>query len=499
MENKSWTDFVKPAGSVLPNWHIILGVVFSLIAGIGLIVTSDEPIVPTIADPFDLDIEVEDPDALTGDGIDRVTRSIEADADQRARDLIAARQRSEQEALRQQRQERIEAQSRERAYREALESLQALRNRPNQPTVDRDMPDRLAETADEAAMMQALRLEEIQRVANALRAPMVASSARGIGQTTHALDRPEITASYDGGLAVPAPIQVPGTLARPGAARPAQPRLPPELRPGAGAGARTGQRAAPLGFGGASAPGAVGPQSSAAPAIQGPGAPPAMVDETPSPDAPTPGRFQLGPRADGGEVGGAPGVVVTPVDGAGNYRLYEGKLIPGALQTQIDGTYSGPISAQVTRHVYSADRQRILIPRGTVALGRSGTVTDAFQGRLAVTFHRLIFPDGRWVRLNFAGLNGVGETSLKDQVNNHYFMTFGTAGAIGVLAGLSASGGGQGQFRSAMSEQMAAVSLTMLQRFLNRVPEVTIRAGHRVNIYLTSDLVFPDYATWQAG
>lgn len=498
MDNKSWTDFVKPAGSVLPNWHIILGVVFSLIAAVGLILTSEEPIVPVFSDPFDLDIEVEDPDALTGDGIDRVTRSIEADADQRARDLIAARQRGEQEALRQQRQERVEAQSRERAYREALESLQALRNRPNQPLVDRELPDRLAETADEAAMIQALRLEEIQRQANALRAPMVASSARGIGQTSHALDRPEITASYDAAQTVAAPIQFPGGLQRPGAVRPTAPGLSPPLRPGAG-GARTGQPAAPIGFGGAPSLGAPGPQSSMAPVIQGPGAPPALIDETPSPDAPTPGRFQLGPRADGGDIGAAAGVVVTPVDGAGNYRLYEGKLIPSVLQTQIDGTYSGPISAQVTRHVYSSDRQRILIPRGTVALGRSGSVTDAFQGRLAVTFHRLIFPDGRWVRLNFAGLNSIGETSLRDQVNNHYLMTFGTAGAIGVLAGLSSGGGGDGQFRSAMSEQMAAISLTMLQRFLNRVPEVTIRAGHRVNIYLTSDLVFPDYATWQAG
>ena len=191
--------------------------------------------------------------------------------------------------------------------------------------------------------------------------------------------------------------------------------------------------------------------------------------------------------------------MVTPVD-APNYRLYEGTLIPAVLQTQIHGAFSGPISAHVTRHVYSEDRQRVLVPRGTRVLGTAGTVEGPFQDRLAVGFHRLIFPDGGWLLLNFAGLNSVGETSLKDLVNRHYVQTFGTVGAIGLLAGLTQSNTATtGGIRSGMSEQMAAMALSMMQRFLNRPPEVTIRAGHPVNVYLTSDVLFPPHATWQAN
>jgi type IV secretion system protein VirB10 len=188
-------------------------------------------------------------------------------------------------------------------------------------------------------------------------------------------------------------------------------------------------------------------------------------------------------------------VVVTPHDGR-DYRLYEGTMLPAVLQTQLDGTFSGPLSAQVTRHVYSADRQRVLIPRGTIALGTSEGVQDLWQGRLAIGFHRLIFPDGRWVRMEFAGMNGLGETSLRDQVNRHYLQMFAAAGGVGLLAGFAQSGGQQGQFRSAASEQMANTSLQIVSQFLNRLPEVTIRAGHRVNIRLMDDLVVPAEAAW---
>ena len=59
------------------------------------------------------------------------------------------------------------------------------------------MTDNLAETSSEAEMREAIRMEELQRQNQAFRAPMVASSARGIGQEAHALDRPEITESYE--------------------------------------------------------------------------------------------------------------------------------------------------------------------------------------------------------------------------------------------------------------------------------------------------------------
>ena len=52
-------------------------------------------------------------------------------------------------------------------------------------------------------------------------------------------------------------------------------------------------------------------------------------------------------------------------------------------------------------------------------------------------FHRLILPDGRWIALEFHGLNQVGEGALKDRVNRHYFSMFAAVGAVGAISGLT--------------------------------------------------------------
>ena len=36
--------------------------------------------------------------------------------------------------------------------------------------------------------------------------------------------------------------------------------------------------------------------------------------------------------------------------------------------------------------------------------------------------------------------------------------------------------------------------MEILDRFLNILPTVTIREGHRVKVYLSGDLLLPDYA-----
>ena len=73
--------------------------------------------------------------------------------------------------------------------------------------------------------------------------------------------------------------------------------------------------------------------------------------------------------------------------------------------TQLSGDFPGPVLAVVSVPFYSADRQRILVPRGARVIGTAQAVANEDQSRLAVSFHRLILPDGRWVSLDFHGLN----------------------------------------------------------------------------------------------
>ena len=183
-------------------------------------------------------------------------------------------------------------------------------------------------------------------------------------------------------------------------------------------------------------------------------------------------------------------------DPPGWERIYEGSFLEAVLVTQLSGDFPGPVLAMVSVPFYSADRQRILVPRGARVIGTTEAVSNQDQERLAVSFHRLILPDGRWVSLEFHGLNQVGEGALKDQVNRHYFSMFAAVGAVGVLSGLTIQRGatylsGEQDFQSGVSQGLGQAAMQILDRFLNRLPTLTIRAGHRLRIWFTSDVLVP--------
>jgi type IV secretion system protein VirB10 len=44
-----------------------------------------------------------------------------------------------------------------------------------------------------------------------------------------------------------------------------------------------------------------------------------------------------------------------------------------------------------------------------------------------------------------------------------------------------------------VGDATAQATLQVMNRFLNRLPTITIREGHRVKVYLTSDIELPTY------
>ena len=192
-----------------------------------------------------------------------------------------------------------------------------------------------------------------------------------------------------------------------------------------------------------------------------------------------------------------PGRSVRPADPPGWERIYEGSFLEGVLLTQLSGDFPGPVLAMVSVPFYSADRQRVLIPRGARVVGMARAVQDPDQSRLAVAFHRLLLPDGSWIDLEFTGLNQAGEGALRDQVDRHYFSTFAAAGAVGVVSGLALAGGSPFGLRAGVGQGLGQSATSVLDRFLNRLPTLTIRAGHRLRIWFTSDVLVPMAGTRQ--
>ena len=204
----------------------------------------------------------------------------------------------------------------------------------------------------------------------------------------------------------------------------------------------------------------------------------------------------IGGRAPRADVPAAPrtsepGRLVRPHDPPGWERIHEGTFLESVLLTQLSGEFPGPVLAMVSAPLYSADRQRVLIPRGARVVGTAQAVQNRDQSRLAVAFHRLLLPNGSWIDLEFTGLNQVGESALRDQVNRRYLSTFAAAGAVGALSGLTLAGASPYGLRASVGQGLGGSATSMLDRYLNRLPEITIRAGHRLRVWFTSDVLVP--------
>ena len=199
-----------------------------------------------------------------------------------------------------------------------------------------------------------------------------------------------------------------------------------------------------------------------------------------------------------------------PISDAGPlHRILEGTIIDAVLTNRLDGGSAAPVNCLVTNPVYSHSGQQVVIPAGARLLGETRPVQTFGETRLAVAFHRLLLPDGSSYSLDqYPGANQVGDAGLKDQVDNHYWSTFGAAAAIGLISGLAQAIGtaglaaGDGNrtviIAGGAADVASQAAAQAMNRFLNRLPTITIREGHRVKVYLTSDLELPAYTVTSA-
>lgn len=194
-----------------------------------------------------------------------------------------------------------------------------------------------------------------------------------------------------------------------------------------------------------------------------------------------------------------------PISAAGPlFRVLEGTIMDTVLTNRLDGSMATPVNCLVTNALYSHTGRQVLIPAGARILGETKPVQAFGESRLAVSFHRLLMPDGRSYRLDqFMGLNQIGDAGLRDKVNHHFLSTFGAAAAVGLISGLSqylgsaGLGSGDGDrtivIAGGVGDATSQAAMQVMNRFLNRLPTVTIREGHRVKVYLTSDIELPAY------
>jgi len=171
--------------------------------------------------------------------------------------------------------------------------------------------------------------------------------------------------------------------------------------------------------------------------------------------------------------------------------LLEGTTIDAVLETALNSDRPGPVSARVLNDITDTRTlSNTLIPAGTKVLGNMTPAGDA----IALTWHRLIFPDGSTMMLDQIPSIDSGGGGLAGTVDRHRMARIGNAVMIAMLGATTALGGAQlsehgGLIGGALALQLGQTGGRTMQQ-VRRPPTVKVPAGHAFQIWITQDLHF---------
>ena len=210
---------------------------------------------------------------------------------------------------------------------------------------------------------------------------------------------------------------------------------------------------------------------------------------------------------------------------ASPYTVMEGSHIAASLVSGIDSDYSGPITAQVLQSVYdTATGRYLLIPPGARLIGAFDSPSGPLQERIAIKWHRIVFPDTSSVDLpDVPTTDEQGYAGMGGDVNHHYGAVIGASvlssllsigPAVGSVLTFNSSttspyGGGvyasnpeqqlMMQGASSMGGHASNTADRFLQPRINRPPTITIFPGAVLDVFCTKDLVLPGSYHEHAG
>ena len=179
-----------------------------------------------------------------------------------------------------------------------------------------------------------------------------------------------------------------------------------------------------------------------------------------------------------------------------SYRIAQGTLIRGVLETAIQSDLPGFVRAEVAHDVYSFDGSRLLIPKASRLVGhyRSGLVRG--QTRVFVVWSRLLRPDGASILIGSPGTDLLGRAGLDGDLDTHFFKIFGASVLLSLLDGAIAvavesvreTQGSTTILQNTNSLNRAAE--IALENSINIPPTIHVDQGTPIQVFVARDLDF---------
>lgn len=187
----------------------------------------------------------------------------------------------------------------------------------------------------------------------------------------------------------------------------------------------------------------------------------------------------------------------------GEYILRAGTMIPGLLLTGINSDLTCEIIGQVSRDVYDAQIDVVVVPQGSRVIGTCSNQVALGQDRLVVAWNVLQLPDGRSYALPGLKITDrQGSGGVVGEVSNHWRQVFGNAALLSLLSAGQAAAAPpvvpgqlvltpQQQAQQTLSTELNQVATEILRRNMNISPTVTVHQGAPFMVFVSQDMVLP--------
>lgn len=197
------------------------------------------------------------------------------------------------------------------------------------------------------------------------------------------------------------------------------------------------------------------------------------------------------------------------------HAINQGKLLTAILETAINTEIPGSVRAIVSRDVYGESGNDVLIPRGSRLYGSYSTKVTRGQGRVDISWTRLIRSDGVDLAIAFKASDQFGRSGISGVVDNKYgsVITNSLLTSIlavgGAVAAQKAIGGNNSTSATttagvttvsgnASSQAVADVTKTIVNTVsqivgdsLNLTPVITVPQGTKITVVVNADMNLP--------
>ncbi len=200
------------------------------------------------------------------------------------------------------------------------------------------------------------------------------------------------------------------------------------------------------------------------------------------------------------------------------HSITQGKLITAVLETAINTEIPGSVRGIVSRDVYGEAGNEVLIPKGSRLYGSYSSQIAKGQGRVDISWTRLIRPDGVDLGISFNASDQFGRSGIPGAVDNKYssiiagslltsVLAVGSAAAANKLLGSNSnvstttSNGATTTTGSAANQAVADVTKTIIDtagqivnNSINTNPVITVPQGTKITVIVNADMNLPSIA-----